>query len=289
MSMRRVAALTIRDTTGYCVYDTLLQAPLAALGITLVEVPWDEPDHDWSQYAAVVVRSTWDYTERLDAFLIALEEIARQTRLHNPLEVIRWNAHKRYLDELAAHGVRTIPTLTGCGIDTSGIHALFEALNADEIIVKPAVSANARDTFRLRRDDDMRAAAAALHATDYLAQPFIESVLTQGEVSLVFFDGELSHALRKTPKHNDFRVQEEHGGHLAPITASPEHMALAQHIFKSIPWELLYARVDLLKLPSGWALIELELIEPSLYFPLDARSPKRFAQAIAGRLGIAPG
>lgn len=283
MTLVPLGFLTLRDRTGYCIYDALAVPPLNALGYSVVEVPWDE-SHDWSQFAAVIIRSPWDYTERLSEFLETLDAISGKTLLLNGLDVVRWNSNKGYLQEIEQAGVPIVPTIFGERLDEAALAKGFSEFGCDELVVKPLVSANARGTFRLPRSGDMGDALAHHARGDYLLQPFVNSVLSEGEVSLFYFGGEFSHAVCKTPKAGDFRVQEEHGGILRRVDASPELLEAAARALAAVPFSLLYARVDLVSPDSGWRVMELELIEPSLYFPLDAESPCRFASAVHRRL-----
>lgn len=279
--MRRAAFLTMDDPADFVVYDHLAVAPLAARGWAIDAVPW-RARTDWGAYEAVVIRSPWDYQRDPAAFLDVLAAIdASPARLANPLDVVRWNLDKTYLRDLAARGVPIVPTAWGDGLPDPD--ALRAALGADEIVVKPTVGANADDTFRLPPGADPGPARAAFTDRPFLAQPFVRSVVEEGEFSLFHFFGRYSHAILKTPAWGDFRVQEEHGGRIQAVTPEPALRAAADAALDGLP-PLLYARSDWVRIPDGaagdsWALMELELIEPSLYFPYDAASPARFADA----------
>ncbi|HVG06942.1 MAG TPA: hypothetical protein VNM67_04500 [Thermoanaerobaculia bacterium] len=271
--MRTCAFLTTDDLAGYVTDDKLAEGPMAELGWAVEHVPWRQRD-GWERYEAVVIRSTWDYHKHPEEFLAVLEEIGRSgTRLANPLELVRWNARKTYLRDLEARGLPVVPTVWD--------RSLFGELDADEIVIKPVISASAFHTYRLRRgdrwSDEMEAAFAG---REVMAQPFLRSIVEEGEYSLFYFGGGLSHAVLKSPKEADFRVQEEHGGLIEPIGPPGFLAELGQRIVESLPVPPLYARVDLARLDSGgYALMELELIEPSLYFRTDPESPRRFARA----------
>lgn len=282
MTTKQIAFLTLTDRTGYCIYDALAIPHFAKLGYEAEEVPWDS-DVDWSVYDAALIRSTWDYTERSEEFFSALARIEASTKLFHSLALVKWNAHKRYLREVRDAGAPLLPTRFGSELKDGDLADAFAAFGCDELIVKPAVSANARDTFRHPRGASSSMLLQA-HAGDYLIQPFAPEVVAEGELSLFYFGGELSHAVLKTPKAGDFRVQEEHGGILKSVTPSASAMKAAQLCLKAVPFELLYARVDLVRFEGRWQLMELELIEPSLYFTLDAESPGRFAHAVHARL-----
>jgi glutathione synthase/RimK-type ligase-like ATP-grasp enzyme len=285
--MKKVAYLTTSGLEGFFVYDALTYEPLAALGIAVEAVPWRQPGVDWSRYDAVVIRSTWDYQQHPDEFLHTLTRIDAGTKLLNPLEVVRWNLDKRYLLDLHARGVVIVPTRVAEDFVSEEISAAFDEFATAELIVKPTVSANADDTFRVRRDDTvaLRAACDRLAHRAALVQPFVASIEDEGEVSLFYFDGECSHAIRKSPAPGDFRVQEEHGGRLEPLVPSAALAAAGRAALAALPADLLYARVDFVRMPDGaFALMEAELIEPSLYFQLDDAAAERFAGALERRL-----
>lgn len=289
--MRRVAFLTMDDTAGFHIYDELAHAPLRARGVLVETHPWRASGVDWSRFAAVVIRSTWDYQEDPDTFLAVLARIEAATCLLNPLDVVRWNLDKRYLDDLARAGVDIVPTRFATLAHGDDLRAAISALgDPAEVVVKPTVSANADHTYRIRRDDDeaLARAARALEGRAILVQPFMTRIVDEGEFSLFYFGGTYSHAILKTPRTDDFRVQEEHGGRLTRIDPDPRLRERGDRALVAIAHDTLYARMDLVRTRADdFALMEAELIEPSLYFQLDPASPERFATALAQR--IAPG
>lgn len=265
---------------GFFSYDELLVEPLARRGWEVSFVPW-RSSTDWSRYDAVLIRTPWDYYHHPEEFLVVLETISRATRLENPLEIVQWNIDKRYLLELEQRGVPIVPTVMINGGATEGeLRERISSWETAEIVLKPAISANATNTHRHRRDDLTRIGELGRRG-DWLVQPFIESVLTAGEVSLFYFGGELSHGIRKTPENGDYRVQEEHGGVLASIDPDSSVRAAGKRVGDAVGQNLLYARVDLIRHEDRWLLMELELIEPSLYFNMDPGSPERFAEAFS--------
>ena len=288
--MRMCAFLTMDDLRGFVTYDHLLYEPLARRGWAVELVPWRQGGVDWDRYEAVVIRTPWDYQRDPGHFLEVLEAIERSSaRLENRLRLVRWNIDKAYLRDLAGRGVRIVPTRWGQGLDAGRLAALFDDLDAPEIVVKPTVGANADDTFRLSRVGDDAAWAAATAAFDgraYLAQPFMRSVVEEGEFSLFFFGGAYSHAILKTPKARDFRVQEEHGGRIRAVMPEPVLRAVAHDVLAALDPAPLYARLDFVRTPDGgFAVMEAELIEPSLYFSYDPASPERFAHAFDTWMG----
>lgn len=280
--MRPCAFLTLDSPKGWVTDDNLTVEPLRALGWEVTTLPWNQPGVDWSRFEAVVLRSTWDYHKHVDHFLAVLEEIDRSgARLANPLEIVRWNVRKIYLRDLEARGLAVAPTLWPTGPDAERIRGLFDELKTDEIVLKPVVSASAYDTFRLHRDSDLSEVARVFAGREVMAQPFLASIVDEGEYSLFYFAGELSHTILKSPKENDFRVQEEHGGFIRPAEPPASLPDLGQRIVDALPVQPLYARVDLVRVGSEFALMELELVEPSLYFRIVPGSAERFARAFA--------
>jgi glutathione synthase/RimK-type ligase-like ATP-grasp enzyme len=270
--MRTCAFLTTDNLAGYVTDDRLVEAPLAELGWAVEHVPWRQPG-GWERYEAVVIRSTWDYHKHPEEFLGVLEEIESGSRLANPLELVRWNARKTYLRDLEERGLPVVPTVWD--------RSRFGELDADEIVIKPVISASAFHTYRLRRGDPWTGEMeAAFAGREVMVQPFVRSIVEEGEYSLFYFGGEPSHAVLKSPKEEDFRVQEEHGGLIRRVDAPGHLVELGHRIVESLPVLPLYARVDLARLDSGgYALMELELIEPSLYFRTDPESAGKFARA----------
>lgn len=279
----RVALLSIEDLSGYVTDDELVVEPLRELGYAAEFVPWQRAGVAWREYRAAVIRTTWDYQNHLPEFLSVLRQIERQTRLANPLEVVRWNADKVYLRELAEKGARVVPTLWNDGrIESRQVEEWFRRLRSDEIVVKPTVSANAQDTFRVRRGaEEAEALLALFQNRSCMIQPFMRGVEVEGEFSLFYFQGRYSHAILKTPKQADFRVQEEHGGIIRAIEAPARLLAAGAQVLSCVSWPLLYARVDFVRTDADdFALMELELIEPSLYLRMADDAPRSFARAI---------
>ena len=279
----RVALLSIEDLSDFVADDELLVEPLRRLGHVAEFVPW-RAAVEWRDYGGVVIRTTWDYQNHLAAFLSVLQEIETKTRLANPLEIIKWNADKKiYLQDIEKRGGRIVPTIwSDSKIDSGQIQALFDQLKTDEIVIKPTIGANAQYAFRLRRD---AVAAGELSEVfekrSYMVQPFMRGIVEEGEFSLFYFNGEYSHAILKTPKAGDFRVQEEHGGIIQPTKPTADLLATGEKIMQYISPTPLYARVDFVRTDDGeFAVVELELIEPSMYLREAAHAPQMFAKAI---------
>lgn len=288
--MRRVAFLTTDLAPGYVTDDHLAVPFLRERGVEASFVRWKEP-RDWTGFDVVVVRSTWDYHHDPDGFLRTLSAIAAATRLENPLPLQRWNLAKTYLRDLDQEGVPVVPTVWGSRLQPGELMGLFPRVAADEIVLKPVVGSSGEDAFRVSAADAGEVEPAllrAFHARGYMVQPFLPDVLAEGEASVVWIDGRISHALRKTPRPGEFRSQEEHGGTVELGGAEGRLLDAAARIAKAMLRRSgdappLYARADFLPSAGEWLLGELELVEPSLYLRLDPAAPDRFARAVARR------
>jgi hypothetical protein len=255
--------------------EPALVEALGRLGVTAQGLPWDT-DADWAAYDLVVVRSTWDYVARLTEFLAWADTVPR---LANPASVLRWNTDKRYLARLAAAGVPVVPTTyVSAGDD-------FEPPSG-EYVVKPTVSAAAMDTARYGEQDS---AAAQAHVDRLLAagrevmvQPYLASVETVQETSLLFVGGCYSHGARKGRVLTGVGALSPNDWDLGPRDPSAAELALAQQVLAEVAEPLLYARVDLLAGADGPLLLELELTEPFLFLGMSDGAADRLAGAIAG-------
>ncbi len=288
--MLRCAFLTLEDSTGYVIDDELAYAPLAALGWQVDAISWRRTNIEWQAYDAVVIRSTWDYVTDPDAFLDVLAEIERSgTPLFNGLDLVRWNIRKTYLRDLAARGVSVVPTIYRERLRPNELSDLIEEVGTAEVVIKPVVGLNAHGAFRL---DAQSAHSRADELCSYyadralLAQPFLSAITTEGEFSLFYFNGALSHTILKLPKPADFRVQEEHGGVIRAVEADDALHEAGDVAMRAIGTVPLYARADFVSANDNrtYWLMELELIEPSLYLRMDNGAPERFARALHERV-----
>ncbi len=284
--MRHCAFLTMADPAGYFIDDEHAYEPLAALGWRVEAVPWNRPGVAWGDYDLVVIRSTWDYFHDPDAFLAVLAEIERSgVRLENPLELVRWNLRKTYLRDLEARGVPVAPTVWRDRLAPGELLSLLDEVPGEEAVLKPVVGANAEGAFRLDRHSARERASEVENyysARALMAQPFARYVLDEGEYSLFYFAGEHSHTILKTPRSEDFRVQEEHGGVIRAVDAEDALVAAGRTVLEAVGEAPLYLRADFVRSGEGatfW-LMELELIEPSLYLRMDPEAPVRFARAV---------
>ena len=230
---------------------------------------WSDPGVDWTAFDAVVVRSTWDYFDRPDEFRAWVEQTAPRVPLHNPADVLLWNAHKGYLRDLGERGVPVVDTTWVAAGETAEVPYA-------EAVVKPAVSGGSQGLYRAQEGDRIDA------EQDTLVQPLLASIADEGELSLLYAGGELSHTVRKVPAAGDIRSQPEFGSDVRLEDAPGEALEAARVVLDAVGRELPYARVDLVRAADGTLrLIELEVIEPQLYLRWDPASPARFASALA--------
>lgn len=265
------------------------EAALRALGCSTVIVDWDDPEVDWRGVGAALVRSPWDYTQRLPEYLAWIERVSDLTILVNEAAVLRWCSDKHYLAELTDLGAPVIPT--------TFLHPgdAIVLPDAAEFVVKPAVSAGSRDTER--HSHEGRALAVAhverllADGRDVVVQPYIASVDERGETAVICFDGEPSHAIRKGPilrdgvreVVDDLYAAED----ITPRVASAAELAVARRVLDALPFERppTYARIDLVEdVDRGPLVLEVEANEPSLFFAEAPGAVERYAAAVARRL-----
>ncbi len=301
MTSPRIALATCSTLPDLDPDDAPLVGALAQRGVEAVPAVWDDGGVDWSSFELVVVRDTWDYAPRREAFLAwagAVPAIA------NPVPVLTWNTDKRYLQDLAAAGLPIVPTIwldPARNLTSRAVHTRFPATG--DFVVKPTVSAGAKDTGRYDANEADERGLAIVHARDLLRagrhvmiQPYLSTVDTAGETALVYVDGEFSHSVRKGPLLEGpyrgveglFKPEE-----MAAREATAEERALADRVVAALPdvvpgageRSLLYTRVDLLQGPQGTPVVlEVELTEPSLFLSLGDGALDRFADAVARRV-----
>lgn len=281
---RACAFLTMADEGSFVTDYRPGIPPLEARGWTVECVPWREPGRDWSRYDAVYIAAPWDYTEDPGAFLATLAAIeASGALLVNPLALVHWNLDKGYLRDLERRGVDIVPSLWRERYRDGPAIAWFGELGAHTLVIKPRIGANAESTYVLDGPPDGALAATLerIYAKrPFIVQPFIAAIRTEGEYSLFYLGGELSHAIRKRPKPGDFRVQEEHGAEILPATPDAALVEAGDAALAAVEPMPAYARVDFVRGPDGgYLLMELELIEPSLYLRMHPDAPRRFAAA----------
>ena len=290
-----VALVTSRAARGLDEDLPLLLRVFAAAGASAEIVDWDDHEVDWARFDLALLRSAWDYTERLPQFLGWVERTAARTLLINPVPVVRWNSDKHYLLELERAQLPVVPTrIAEAGSSARPVLEEFLAQHAGaELVVKPAVGAGSRDARRHSRSDidgiltHMQPLLAA--GRSVMLQPYLASVDRNGETGLMFIDGRFSHAIRKgpllpagAPATAALFAAED----IRPRVPGADELAVAERVMAQLHFEtLLYGRVDLIRDEAGRpCILELELTEPSLYLPHEPGSAERFAEAALARL-----
>ncbi|HYJ21344.1 MAG TPA: hypothetical protein VEW07_04905 [Solirubrobacterales bacterium] len=247
--------------------DDVLVAAIAARGMEAVPAVWDAPEVEWAEFDGCVIRSVWDYHLQPDRFLAWSARVAAAIPTWNPHQLIVWNADKTYLRELERDGVTVIPTRwlrRGTAVDLASILA---AEGWDTAVAKPTVDLGAKNLCRVE-GGNQQALDDLLARHDVMVQPFLPSLESRGELSLVYCAGEFSHAVRKLPAGGDFRVQPSWGGSFSSAPAvAREDLEVAEQALAALRVTPLYARVDLVEgADAERYLIELELIDPNLFF-----------------------
>lgn len=262
--------------------DRPLPSALAQRGLTARPVRWDDPSFDWSSARVHLLRNPWDYYRRYPEFTAWLARVGPLQRMWNPFEIVRWNSEKRYLLDLEARGAPVVPTVM---LETmADLASLMDARGWMDVIVKPAVSGGGYRTARVTRGSTaagQRLLEEVLQDAAAMVQPYLPSIDEDGEHSLVFFERRLSHAVLREA---GIRRPGQRPGASA-FDPTREEVETAEAVLRLVPGELLYGRVDLVKdLAGQWRLLELEVMEPSLFLPHAPGALDRFADAIAARL-----
>ena len=250
--------------------DVYLTDAFNALGVETERVDWADSAVKWSRFDAILIRQTWDYFERFDEFSAWLDRVEHQTTVVNPVPVMRWNADKRYLLELVAAGVPTVRTQV---VDRSSaapsLAAMMDEQGYAAAVIKPAVSGAGRETWRIERSDAEQQQVrwqALVAQEDMLLQPFMPEIVESGEVSVIVIAGQVTHAVRKIAAAGEFRVQDDHGGTVHIHQPTQAEIAQAEQAISAVSGDVAYARVDVVESTTGPQVMELELIEPELFF-----------------------
>ena len=292
--MPNVALVTARAARDLDEDLPPLVAAFAEASVDFSVIDWDDASTDWSRFDVAVLRSTWDYTQRLPEFLDWAESAAAKTKLLNPIDVVRWNTDKHYLSQIAEAGVPVVPsTFIEPGVSAGDALDDFLGATVGEFVVKPSVGAGSRDAQRYGHENREAAQAHAQRLLDdgrsVLLQPYLNRVDEHGETALIYFDGTFSHAIRKGPllRRGEGSTRALFAAeHITPRAPSARELDVAQRTLAAIPFAqpLLYARVDLIHADDGSpCVLELELTEPSLFFAHAADSARRFMAAILAR------
>lgn len=274
--------------------DRLVLEALQNEGLNAIRKSWDDPDFDWANTHFALFRTTWDYFDRYPEFSKWFQMASQQTHFINSKQLINWNIDKHYLLDLAKTGVRIPKTFfvekgTKINLRTAFDHAVQQqGFRNDLFVLKPCVSGAARHTYKINsaeieRFEDVFEELIAEEAM--MLQEFQDNIVAEGEMSMMLFNGEFTHAVLKIAKPGDFRVQDDFGGSVHEYNPSGEQIAFAQNVVQAAPELPIYARVDFFKDNEGeWALAELEIFEPELWFRRNPKAATTLAKAIKSRI-----
>ncbi len=264
--------------------DELVVNALRQQGLNARRLSWSNKEFDWADTKAVLLRTTWDYFDRIQEFNDWLDKVQPITRFINPVEILRWNMDKHYLLDLQERGVNTVTTHILKKGSLISLKQLMQEFQWSEAILKPAISGAARHTYRLNIDamDDIQLIFEELITEeDFMLQPFQRNICTSGELSLMVINGKYTHAVQKVAKTGDFRVQDDHGGTVHPYRASEEEIIFAEKAIAACHPTPFYARVDLVRDNNDeLAIMELELIEPEMFFRFNKLAASELAKAV---------
>lgn len=280
--MKPVGLLTSRELAELIPDEKHLVNAFKAQGHSCVPVIWNE-EKNWDKFSAVIIRNPWDYFEHQEEFFSTLKTIDQKTKLLNSYSLVKWNLDKNYLFDLKDKGGKLPPTIK--------ITSKTELLNAithssfDELVIKPLISAGAYLTYRFNKKntpDEVK--NLPVDKFEFMIQPFLPDIQTEGEYSFIYLGGKYSHALVKKPKAGDFRVQSEYGGTVEAYNPKASELELTAHIFSLLPEAPLYARIDLARFEKELVIMEVELLEPELFFRIRPESAQVLARAVESYL-----
>ena len=264
--------------------DRLVQETLEKKGFKVIRKSWADPAFDWGLTTAIVFRSTWDYFHRYETWQNWLDQVSQQTQLINPIDTIRWNMDKHYLRDLQESGVNIPETTFIEANDPVTLAQLYEETGWEDTILKPCISGAARHTYKLNHNnlaEHEDIFQQLIKSEAMMLQPFQKNVVEKGEISLMVMGGKYTHAVLKIAKPGDFRVQDDFGGTVHQYQPTPEEIRFAEKAVAACKPVPCYARVDVIRDNQGQlAVIELELIEPELWFRLQPDAATALATAI---------
>ena len=251
---------------------------LTAAGAEVEPVRWTD-ERDLSEFDLILPLVAWGYHRDYPAWLRFLDRLEQQRlAVANPVPLLRWNGDKAYLAALGTAGVPTVPTIIAAALDEAALQAARETFGCSQLVIKPPVSASAFGTFVLGEGERV---PEAVLGQRMMVQAWLGSIVEAGEFSLIFFDGEYSHAVSKVPRPGEFRVQPEYGGIITRCEAPDGALAVAKTALAAAPTPSTYARVDLVVGNDGnLQVIELELIEPALFLAQAPEAASRLGEAV---------
>ncbi len=264
--------------------DRMLMDALEAKGLRVLKLSWDDENFDWNQTKYALFRTTWDYFNRFSEFKPWFDQTKTKTIFINPAELIEWNLDKHYLQDCAKGGVHIPPTVFIEQGDKRPFQDICNALNWSELILKPCVSGSGRHTYKIKPAEVEKYVtifSEIIAQESMMLQEFQHQIKTKGEISLMMFGGECSHAVLKKAKPGDFRVQDDFGGTVHNYKANENEIAFAKKALKVCNPKPLYARIDIFwDNNDNLCLGELELIEPELWLRMSRDAALLFAEKI---------
>ena len=268
--------------------DAFVVNALKAEGLNAIRLAWDDANFDWNSTKCIIFRTTWDYFDRFSEFSVWLTKVSKQTTLINSEAIIRWNIDKHYLQDLQKNNVHIAEThFIEKGTQTT-LKQLHRSLQWNETVLKPCVSGAARHTYKLNAEnlDAHETIFQELTSEEaMMLQPFQYNIVEKGEISLMVFNGQFTHAVLKKAKAGDFRVQDDFGGSVHDYQPTAQEIAFAENTVRACKELPLYARVDIFEDNNGHiALSELELIEPELWFRKHPEASTILAKAVKSRI-----
>jgi len=270
--------------------DALVVNALKAEGLKVDRKAWDDSVFDWSSTKSIMFRTTWDYFDRFDEFSEWLSHVSEQTQLINSERLIRWNIDKHYLKDITDNGIH-IPETEFIEIGTEiTLKELHDKLGWRDTVLKPCISGAARHTYKLNPenlDEHETIFSELIKHEAMMLQPFQHNIVKEGEISMMVFNGQFTHAILKKAKTGDFRVQDDFGGSVEDYLPSDEEIRFAEHAVTACLELPLYARVDIFTDNQGkLAVSELELIEPELWFRSYPEAALVLAKGVKEKLEI---
>jgi hypothetical protein len=284
-----IAIVTYQDKGAYHAInvsneDDQLILYLRSKGLMVTKTIWNDPNVDWKLYDLAIIKSPWDYFDLIYDFYAWIDLMdSYNIRLLNSSSILRWNADKHYLKDIKEAGLKITPTLYLSRNDTINLNDYFEMFNVGKLIVKPAVSGGAKNTFKITpplAEEYTDKINTLLQDEDFIVQPFLQEIEEAGEWSFIFFNGVFSHAILKKAAIGDFRVQSTFGGTVNAENPPQQLIDSAKAYVILFAKKCLYARVDAVIIDSELVLMELELIEPYLFLDTNCNSFENYYQAL---------
>jgi len=268
--------------------DGLVQKALEEKGLKVIRKSWDAKDFDWTQSRYAIFRSTWDYFDRFGEFFSWFEKTRKVLKFINCPEIIYWNIDKHYLNDLKQSNINIPPTIFIKKGEQQSLNALFKKTGWTNAVLKPAIAGAARETFLIRKKENLfyeKELQRLIKKEAMLFQEFQHQIQSKGEISLMMIDGKFSHAVLKKAKPGDFRVQDDFGGTVVDYTPNKKEIAFAEKAIAACPKETTYGRVDIFyDNDNRLSLGELELIEPELWFRKHTTAADKLADAIFNQI-----